>query len=259
VIRLKDGETNLLAGLLRDEERRSLRGITGFASIPIIGNLFGSSDKTIDQSDLVLTVTPYIIRSVPRTAEDDKPLWIELEGISLTSRSDRAQLDEIAGREMEIAEEPGGPPGLEEEVREPEEDMGASQVSLDPANFEVPQGREFRISVNVRSQQEIGNMSVSLSFDPQVVKLKDIVEGGFIRMPGAQVPFLKNIVEGSCTMGFSSSQLTRGVKGGGNMAVLLFDALAPGETRIMVTSVSANTPSGQTINFTTRESRVVVR
>jgi general secretion pathway protein D len=259
VIRLKDGETNLLAGLLRDEERRSLRGVTGLASIPIIGSLFGSSDKTIDQSDLVLTVTPYIIRSLTRTAEDDKPLWIELEGISLTSRSDRSQLDEIAGREMEIVEEPGGPPGLEEEVRAPEEDMGASQVSLDPANFEVPQGREFRISVNVRSQQEIGNMSVSLSFDPQVVKLKDIVEGGFIRMPGAQVPFLKNIAEGSCTMGFSSSQLTRGVKGGGNMAVLLFDAVAPGETHIMVTAVSANTPSGQTINFTTRESRVVVR
>ncbi len=259
VIRLKDGETNLLAGLLRDEERRSLRGITGLASIPIIGNLFGSSDKTIDQSDLVLTVTPYIIRSLPRTAEDDKPLWIELEGISLTGRDDRPQFDEVSGREMGIAEEPGVAPGMEEEAREPERDRGANQVSLDPANFEVPQGREFRISVNVRSQQEIGNMSVSLSFNPQVAKLKDVVEGGFIRMPGAQIPFLKNIAEGSCTIGFSSPQPARGLKGGGNMAVLLFDAVAPGETRIMVSGVSANTPSGQGINFTTRESRVVVR
>jgi len=60
-------------------------------------------------------------------------------------------------------------------------------------------------------------------------------------------------------MGFSSPQLTRGVRGGGNMAILVFDAAAPGETRIMVTGVSANTPTGQTINFSTRESRVIVR
>ena len=259
VIRLKDGETNLLAGLLRDEERRSLRGIVGLSSIPIIGNLFGSTDKTIDQSDLVLTVTPYIIRSLQRTADDDKPLWIELEGISSASRGDRSQIDDMARREAALAEDTGIMPVPEEAEEKPQEDLGAGEVSLDPASFEVPQGREFRISVNVRSQQEIGNMSVSLSFDPQVARLKDVIEGGMIRMPGAKVPFLKNIAAGSCTMGFSSPQLTRGVRGGGNMAILVFDAAAPGETRIMVTGVSANTPTGQTINFSTRESRVIVR
>ena len=258
VIRLKDGETNLLAGLLRDEERRSLRGIMGLAGIPIIGSLFGSTDKRIDQSDLVLTVTPYIIRSLPRTADDDKPLWIELEGISSISRGGRSPIDETTSREMEMAEESGVMPGPEEE-KEPQEDLGASQVSLDPAHFEVPQGREFRISANVRSQQEIGNMSLSLSFNPQIVKLKDIIEGGFVRMAGAQVPFLKNIAEGSCTIAFSSPQPAQGLKGGGNLAILVFDAVAPGETRIMVTAVSANNPRGQSINFTARDSSVVVR
>lgn len=102
-------------------------------------------------------------------------------------------------------------------------------------------------------------MSLSLSFSPQVAKLKDVIEGGFIRMPGAKIPFLKSIAEGSCTIGFSSPQLNRGIRGGGNMAILVFDAIAQGETRIMVTSVSANSPSGQAINFTSRESRVVVR
>ena len=259
VIRLKDGETNLLAGLLRDEERKSLRGIAGLASIPILGSLFGATDRTIDQSDLVLTVTPYIIRDLPRTAADDQPLWIELEGISSASRGDRPQIDEMVRQEMQMAADTGIMPSPEEPEDRSQEDLGPGEVSLDPANFEVPQGREFRISVNVRSRQEIGNMSVSLSFDPQVVKLKDVVEGGMIRMPGGQVPFLKNIAAGGCTIGFSSPQLNRGIRGGGNLAVLVFDATAPGETRIMVTGASANTPTGQTISFTTRESRVVVR
>jgi hypothetical protein len=157
-----------------------------------------------------------------------------------------------------MVEEPGMMPGPEE-MEEEQEDRGDSQVSLDPANFEVPQGREFRISVNVRSQQEIGNMSLSLSFNPQVTKLKDVIEGGFIRTSGASVPFLKSIAEGSCTIGFSSPQLNRGVRGGGNLAIMVFDAIAQGESRIAVTSVSANRPSGQPINFSSRESRVVVR
>jgi general secretion pathway protein D len=255
IIRLKDGETNLLAGLLQDEERKSMSGIAGLAGIPILGNLFGSTEQKIAQSDLILTVTPYIIRSLVRTAEDDKPLWIELEGVSSTGQAGHAA-EGVSAEEM--ADESGIMPGPEE-AEEEQEDRGDGQISLDPANFEVPQGREFRISVNVRSQQEIGNMSLSLSFSPQVAKLKDVIEGGFIRMTGAKLPFLKSIAEGSCTIGFSSPQLNRGVRGGGNMAILVFDAAAQGETRITVTSVSANSPSGQPINFTARESRVVVR
>jgi general secretion pathway protein D len=255
IIRLKDGETNLLAGLLRDEERKSLSGIVGLARIPILGNLFGSTQKTIEQSDLILTVTPYIIRSLPRTPADDKPLWVELEGISTSSQAGRPD-EEAMGREA--TEEYAVPPGQQERPGE-QSDRGESQVSLDPANFEVPRGREFRISVNVRSRQEIGNMSLSLGFNPQVARLKDVVEGGIIRSQGGRIPFLKNIAEGSCTIGFSSPQLNQGIKGGGNIATLVFEAVAPGETSISVTSASANSPTGQPITFTTRDSRVVVR
>jgi len=255
IIRLKDGETNLLAGLLRDEERKSLSGIAGLASIPVLGNLFGSTEQEINQSDLIMTVTPYIIRALPRTAEDDKPLWIELEGISSGAEAGPPDEEFEPGELGEESEMMPGPEDLEEEP----EDQGESQVSLDPANFEVPRGREFRISVNVRSEQEIGNMSLSLSFNPQVTKLKDVIEGGFIRMSGAKVPFLKNIADGSCTIGFSSPQLNQGIRGGGNLAILVFEAAAQGESRILVTSVSANSPSGRPINFTSRESQVIVR
>lgn len=256
IIRLKNGETNLLAGLLRDEERKTLRGIAGLKSIPIIGNLFGSTDQTIDKSELVLTITPYIIRFVPRSAEDDKPLWIELEGISTTGRAERG-----------IEEERFEPEGIietqeaMEERERPREERGDNQISLDPANLEVPQGREFRISVNVRTQEEVGNLSLNLSFNPQVVKLKDVIEGGLTRQLGEKVPFLKNVDNsgGSCTLGFSSPQLTRGFKGGGSLAILVFEAAAQGETRIAVAGVSANAPTGQPVSFTTRESRVVVR
>jgi len=61
-IRLRDGETNMLAGLITDEERRSIEGIPGLSDLPGIGRLFSHTTKTTEQSDIVLTLTPHIIR-----------------------------------------------------------------------------------------------------------------------------------------------------------------------------------------------------
>jgi general secretion pathway protein D len=256
VIRLKDGETNLLAGLLQDEERRSMRGVAGLKNIPVLGNLFAATDKTIQQSDLILTITPYIIRAVQRSAEDEKPLWIELEGISGGRRGEPGIAEEEFERDVSGVDE-----GVMRRAREEEQvpEAGENQISLDPANFEVPQGREFRISVNVRTQKELGNLSLSLSFNPQVARLKDVIEGGMVRQLGDKVPFLKNIANGSCTLGFSSPQLTRGFRGGGNLAILVFEAASPGEMSVSIAGISANSPNGQAVNFVGGTSRVVVR
>jgi general secretion pathway protein D len=62
VIRLRDGETNMLAGLIRDDERRSLDGIPGLSDIPGVGRLFAHTQRTTSQTDIVLTLTPHIIR-----------------------------------------------------------------------------------------------------------------------------------------------------------------------------------------------------
>ncbi len=253
VIRLRDGESNLLGGLLRDEERKSLTGIAGLKDIPLLGYLFGATDKQIDQSDLVLTITPYIIRPLSRTPEDDQPVWIQLEGLSPSDRGDR---DEPEG--LRLPGQPGaeGPvPGPDAEQEQP----GDNQVTLDPANFEVPAGREFRISVNLRTQQEVGNLSLGVGFNGQVAKLKDVIEGGMVRQMGDSVPFLKSISEGSCTIGFSSPNIGRGFKGGGNLAVLIFEAVAAGDTPVTISSVAANGITGQSVSFTSRDARVVVR
>lgn len=78
-IRLKDGETNLLAGLIRQDERRSMRGIPGVDKIPILRDLFSANDRQIEQTDVIFTITPHIIRMPNITEEDLKPVWIGTE------------------------------------------------------------------------------------------------------------------------------------------------------------------------------------
>ena len=70
VIRLKDGETNILAGLIRDSERRSLTGLPGLASVPILGRLFARNQDQVEQTDIVMTLTPHVVRRPMLTEED---------------------------------------------------------------------------------------------------------------------------------------------------------------------------------------------
>src|SRR5689334_8732843 len=60
-IRLRDGETNMLAGLIRDDERQALEGIPGLVDIPLVGHLFAHNTKSTNQTDIILTLTPHII------------------------------------------------------------------------------------------------------------------------------------------------------------------------------------------------------
>jgi general secretion pathway protein D len=63
-IRLRDGETNMLAGLILDNERHSLTGLPGIASIPILGRLFARNKDEATQTDIVMTLTPHVVRRV---------------------------------------------------------------------------------------------------------------------------------------------------------------------------------------------------
>ena len=72
-IRLKDGETNILAGLIRDDERTELTGTPGLSDLPIIGRLFAVHHKEATQTDIVLTLTPHIVRVLDLSESDLRP------------------------------------------------------------------------------------------------------------------------------------------------------------------------------------------
>ncbi len=72
-IRLKDGETNMLAGLIRDNERTTLAGVQGLSDLPLVGHLFAKNHKEAQQTDIVLTLTPHIIRVLDLSEGDLRP------------------------------------------------------------------------------------------------------------------------------------------------------------------------------------------
>jgi general secretion pathway protein D len=76
VIRLRDGETNLLAGLIRDDERNVAAGIPGLSDIPVVGRLFAHNRRETQETDIVLTLTPRIVRLLQLSEDDLRPFRV---------------------------------------------------------------------------------------------------------------------------------------------------------------------------------------
>ena len=94
VIRLKDGETNFLAGLLRTDESTSDRGIPGLSEIPLLGRLFSDKRHEGARTDVILTMTPHIVRNAEITQEDLLPIWVGTEqNITFRGGSPRVESD----------------------------------------------------------------------------------------------------------------------------------------------------------------------
>jgi general secretion pathway protein D len=63
-LRLHDGETQILAGLINDEDSKAIQGIPGASDLPILGRLFGVHTDTRNKSEVVLLITPRVVRNL---------------------------------------------------------------------------------------------------------------------------------------------------------------------------------------------------
>jgi general secretion pathway protein D len=76
IIRLRDGETSVLAGLIRDEERTTVEGIPGLSDIPLVGRLFAHNTTERKESDIIITLTPHIVRVLDLSEVDLRPFRV---------------------------------------------------------------------------------------------------------------------------------------------------------------------------------------
>jgi general secretion pathway protein D len=112
-IRLKDGETNFLAGLIRTDEVVGQTGIPGLSDIPVLGKLFSKSTTDKKRTDIMLTLTPHIIRTPDLTEDDLLPIWVGTES-NMTFRGGSPRVESPAEGPFDAVEE-----GIEPELAEP--------------------------------------------------------------------------------------------------------------------------------------------
>ena len=132
-IRLRDGETNLLAGLIRDNERSAMRGVPGLSDIPLLGRLFASNERESQQTDIVLMLTPRIIRVLDVSEDDLRPFLVG-RGNSAAAATELTPTPSIpAPRQM-----PRSPEGQADPFIPPPPDDGEARPQASPRRPPTP-------------------------------------------------------------------------------------------------------------------------
>jgi general secretion pathway protein D len=82
VLRLKDGETQVLAGLISDEDRKGANKVPGFGDLPLLGRLFSSQRDELAKTEIVLLITPRVIRHIERPELNDAEFFAGTEAVA---------------------------------------------------------------------------------------------------------------------------------------------------------------------------------
>ena len=108
MLRLKDGETQILAGLIQDSDTKSSNSIPGLGDIPVLGRLFGTHHTDREKGEIVLSITPHIIRMQSHPPSDATEFWYGSEAHTRTSPY--ASTESPAGAAAAPASMPTPPP-----------------------------------------------------------------------------------------------------------------------------------------------------
>lgn len=182
LLRLKDGETQILAGLISDQDRRTSTHIPGLGDMPILGRLFGSRKDDVEKTEIVLSITPRIIRSQPRPGSEDSEF---LFGTPSTMRS--ASFASVDGPPGPAAAAGGGvqasgmalaggasggaaatPEGSEQDT--PSGAQPRPTLSWDGPG-QVAVGQEFDVNLLISSEVDLANIRSAVRYDPAVFEV----------------------------------------------------------------------------------------
>ena len=112
VLRLKDGENQVLAGLISDEERSSGSKVPGLGDLPVLGRLFGSKRDEGQKTELVLSITPRLVRNIRRPGIEQTEFSIGPEAALRPSAPDMSYFTEAVPAPMPVAAPATGAPGV---------------------------------------------------------------------------------------------------------------------------------------------------
>ena len=266
VLRLKDGETQILAGLISDDDRKSVAGIDGLSDLPILGRLFGSTNTKKAKSEIVLTITPHLIRGVQRPSATDVEFWTGTENTLRTRPAGALSVGKIAvgsavtaaaGANVATAgTAPGAatmtPRGPVQPVTQTPAAVPAdaaaqaaaatnAQLSLSwrgPNTTKV--GQDVVVSLIARTGQPVADLPAVLHFDPAIFSVVKVTEGDFMKQGGAQSQFTNDVDTAGGKITTDSSQPGgRGSGGGGTVLSVTLHAMAPSEkSEVSVLSAS---------------------
>lgn len=188
-LRLRDGDTQILAGLINDEDRRTANRVPALGDLPVLGRLFGSQRDDSQKTEIVLSITPRLVRGLVRPDAQASEFWSGTEARLSTRPLTIASVDPATMK-----------PGALGNTQIPIAGGGsAAPQSSSQAlfNWKAPSvvkvGEEFKVDLLVKSERPLRGLPFQISFDPATFEVVRVEEGEFFRNGGAKTSFAHNI------------------------------------------------------------------
>lgn len=235
-LRLRDGETQLLGGLISNEDRTNSNRVPGLGDLPIAGRLFSSQKDDVQRTELVLAITPRILRSAARPDVAQAEMWVGTENFT--------RLRPSPGMRVTAAVAPGpAAPAPAQAVRAP---AGPAASAPLPAgvnlSFNGPKqarvGDTFTVALHMASGLPLTGLPMDLRYSADKLQVMGVIEGTYFKQSSAPSSFTHavNAREGRISVGMLSNA-QKGVSGEGDVLLVRFKALAAGEAELRFQAV----------------------
>jgi len=260
-IRLRDGEANLLGGIMEDQQTKSLSGIPGLAQIPILKYLFGQTTQDHSENEIVFAIVPHIIRGTDireinqRAIDIGTATNVELHRVSRPASSPAPANQAPAQPSIQLNPAPANQPPSANTPG------GAASFLFDPPTVQATKGNTFAVNLLISGAQNVYSVPVQLNYDPKILSLVNISNGGFLSQDGQAVALVhrEDDTKGEVTVTATRPPGSGGVSGQGAVVTMTFQAKTTGQTPLNITRGGARDPGLQAITVNGAQAAVTVQ
>jgi general secretion pathway protein D len=204
-IRLKDGEVNLLGGIMEDQQTKALTGIPGLAQIPILKYLFGQTNTDHSTNEIVFVIIPHILRGPEGSHGSADMIDVgtanALQLRTINSKAPTPAITSPAPQGIPVTPQMSGPQnsGPQSSVQSPVPQAlapqsaqtvaggGAGTFLFDPPTLTPPKGSTFTVNVMLSGGQNVYSVPLELNYDPNQLQVVNVSNGGFLSQDGQAV------------------------------------------------------------------------
>jgi general secretion pathway protein D len=263
-IRLKEGETSILAGLIQRSDSKLVNGWPGLAKLPIFGRLFSDNNTDTQEDEVLIVLTPRIVRIPGWTKENLRPM---LSGTETTVQVRResdihapVQTTPTQKPQMNQNTAPGQAPNAPGGTNAP---AGASttKIRFEPQALTLKPGQTATLGIVVENVSDLFSIPLLLQYNPAVISVEEVQHGGFLSGGTQEIAIVERVDKehGQAIISATRQPNTPGVNGSGTLLGIVVKALAPGSSNLSIVQVNAKDSQQKSIPLVTSEAIVQVQ
>jgi general secretion pathway protein D len=259
-IRLKEGEANILGGLVEKTDTKGRNGWPGLGSVPLLHYLFSEDTKSYEDDEILIILTPKIVRMPEWTRANLRPLYTGSDALVQVKRESEIRAPQADGA-APIAGVAANPAGAATGAAAPAQGAQSAQMRFEPRNTTLKVGEKATIGVVVDNVNDLFSVPFLLQYNPAVISVEEVQHGGFLQGGNQEIAIVQRVdpTRGQAIISATRQPNTAGVSGTGTIMGVVVKAIGPGNSNLSIVQVNAKDSQQRPIPLVTSEATLQVQ